>query len=353
MKRFRSLALVPVLLAALVVVPAAPAGASLAPMHCTQHTLPVRLSETGAASYSMWGELCYRGPRQPRTVQLLVHGAGYNHVYFDIPYGDGYYSYVRAATLVGYATFNVDRIGAGRSSHPASPLVNIAGGSVALHDAITALRSGAVSGTGFGKVIWVGHSYGSIYGWKEISTYHDVDAFINTAALHVFNQPHLNANIFPNFYGAAADPAFAGLGLDPGYLTSKPDMRHLMYYVPETSDAGALAADEANKDVVSYTQLTDLAAIVALPPASALTQGITVPTLIVNGQADPMHCSAVAQDCSSSEVVQQFESQYYPAQARLRTVLIPDTGHNTVTSTTSPYSTAVMLAWSLSVAPPF
>jgi hypothetical protein len=42
-------------------------------------------------------------PRQPATVQLLVHGASYDHLYWNFPYGGGYYSYVDAATAAGYA----------------------------------------------------------------------------------------------------------------------------------------------------------------------------------------------------------------------------------------------------------
>lgn len=38
-------------------------------------------------------------------MQLLVHGATYNHLYWDFPHGPGYYSYVDAATAAGYATF--------------------------------------------------------------------------------------------------------------------------------------------------------------------------------------------------------------------------------------------------------
>ena len=36
-------------------------------------------------------------------MQLVVHGATYNHLYWNFPYGGGYYSYVEAATAAGYA----------------------------------------------------------------------------------------------------------------------------------------------------------------------------------------------------------------------------------------------------------
>jgi hypothetical protein len=83
---------------------------------CSAYTLPVHIADPGPADQTMWGQLCYPGTARPKTVQLLVHGAFYNHPYWDFPVGNGYYSYVDAALAAGYATFNVDRVGAGQSS---------------------------------------------------------------------------------------------------------------------------------------------------------------------------------------------------------------------------------------------
>ncbi|MEU3657969.1 hypothetical protein AB0E67_35565 [Streptomyces sp. NPDC032161] len=82
----------------------------------------------------------------------MVPGATYNHVYWDMPSEQSQYSYVDAATRAGFAAFNVDRIGTGNSAHPAGEGLTIASGAVALHDAITALRSGRVDGHRFQRV---------------------------------------------------------------------------------------------------------------------------------------------------------------------------------------------------------
>jgi pimeloyl-ACP methyl ester carboxylesterase len=58
---------------------------------------------------------------------------------------------------------------------------------VALHDAVTALRSGAVAGHAFPHVIMVGHSVGSAETWLEAARYHDVDALIVTGSLHAIS----------------------------------------------------------------------------------------------------------------------------------------------------------------------
>ncbi len=138
----RACAIVTAGLAVIAVSPAAGARAGGLPgLTCSDHTLAVRIADPGPADQAMWGQLCYRGSREPATVQLLVHGATYNHLYWNFPYGNGYYSYVDAATAAGYATFDIDRIGDGNSSHPPSAQLDLTAGAVALHDAVTALRS--------------------------------------------------------------------------------------------------------------------------------------------------------------------------------------------------------------------
>ena len=64
-----------------------------------------------------------------------MHGVTYNHLYWNFPYGNGYYSYVDAATAACDATFDIDRIGDGNSSHPPSAAIDLNAGAVALHDA--------------------------------------------------------------------------------------------------------------------------------------------------------------------------------------------------------------------------
>ena len=179
-------------------------AAALPAPTCSAYNLPVRIADPGPADQTLWGQLCYRGDQEPGTVQVLIPGATYNHLYWDFPYGNGYYSYVDAATAAGYATFDIDPIGAGSSSHPPSAGLDLTAGAVALHDAITALRSGAVDGHAFPHVIAVGHSIGSVEIWLEAAHYHDVDAVIVTGALHALS-PDIGT-LEGDLYPAAVDP---------------------------------------------------------------------------------------------------------------------------------------------------
>ncbi len=86
--------------------------------------------------------------------------------------------------------------------------------------AVTALRTGAVAGHAVRHVVMVGHSVGSAETWLEAARYHDIDALIVTGALHAIS-PDISA-LQNDLYPAADDPAFAGTGLDTGYLTTQP-----------------------------------------------------------------------------------------------------------------------------------
>ncbi len=309
---------------------AAPAGAHPA-RTCQTYTLPVRIADPGPADQTLWGRLCYPGTARPRTVQLLVHGATYNHLYWDFPVGGDAYSYAGEATAAGYATFDVDRIGAGHSSHPPSGRLTMQASAVALHDAVTALRSGGLDGHAFSRVAWVGHSMGAALAWYEIPRYHDVDAAILTSALHGTSNPE-GIDVF---HPAVQDPKFADSGLDSGYLTTRPGRRDY-FYDPATTDPAVLAADEAAKDVVAFTP----------GPDPATPYDITVPVLLVYGAGDRALCPAATEyDCGDPASVLAFESRFYKPQAHLDVRMIPHTGHNVALSTTAPAGAAVMLGW--------
>jgi pimeloyl-ACP methyl ester carboxylesterase len=331
---------------------APPAGAGGPPtLTCSAYTLPVAITDPGPADQTMWGQLCYRGS-EPATVQLLVHGATYNHLYWNFPYGNGYYSYVDAATAAGYATFDIDRIGDGNSSHPPSSELDLTAGAVALHDAVTALRTGAVDGHPFQHVIMVGHSIGSVEAWIEAARYHDVDAVIITGALHALN-PNLPALAQADVYPAVDDPKFADSGLDPGYTTTRPGTREALFYDPATANPAVVALDEANKDTSTVGELDGLLSLESEPPAEQPSTQITVPVLVVVGADDNIFCTGVtAYNCASAASVQSYESQYYSPAAHLKVVVIPDTGHDLALSTTAPITDAVMIGWSLSVIAP-
>ena len=73
---------------------------------CEQHiALPVALAPDQPATYIIAGELCAKEDelRSGTTVQLLIHGATYNHDYWDFSKIDGItYSYARPSPLEAF-----------------------------------------------------------------------------------------------------------------------------------------------------------------------------------------------------------------------------------------------------------
>lgn len=352
--RLTKRAAVAVSLTALCALASAGGGArasTLPALNCSAHSLQVAIADPGPVDETMWGQLCYRGPREPGTVQVLVPGATYDHLYWNFPYGDGYYSYVDAATAAGFATFDVDPIGQGNSSHPPSADVTLTAEAVALHDAVTALRSGTVDGHRFSHVITVGHSIGSVDTWLEAAEYQDVDAVIITGALHALS-PDISV-LEGDLYPAVLDPRFATSGLDTGYLTTEPGTRGSIFYDPRSTNQNVVTTDEANKDTVTVPVLAGATSMLALPATQQPSDQISVPVLVAVGADDNLFCTGVtAYNCDSAASVQAFESQYYSPAAHLKVVTIPVTGHDLALSATAPITDAVMIGWSLSVVAP-
>lgn len=332
---------------------AAPAHASEpSELHCANYNLSVALTDSGPADQTMWGQLCYRGSVEPDAVQLLVHGATYSHTYWDFPYGNGYYSYVDAATLAGYATFDVDRIGDGNSTHPPSSELTVQSDAVSLHNVISDLRSGAVGGHAFANVIWVGHSLGSIIGTVEISTYHDVNAAILTGYLNAIS-PDVFTLLAGDFIPAIDDPLFANSGLDSGYDTSLAGTREQLFYYPATADPNVVALDESTKQTSTADEGADSLNLLGDPPSQSPTQGITVPVLIAVGQNDILLCQDVTQySCGNHASVLSYESPFFPPQAHLQVVTVPQTGHDLALSTTAPATDAIMIGWAVATVAP-
>src|SRR5690348_11149671 len=69
--------------------------------HCRDVTVPVALAEGQPARYQVWGRLCLPGGHRTATVEVLIHGLNYSHLYWDFPFEPDRYSYVRWADRAG------------------------------------------------------------------------------------------------------------------------------------------------------------------------------------------------------------------------------------------------------------
>jgi pimeloyl-ACP methyl ester carboxylesterase len=292
-----------------------------AAMVCSETYLPVSLAPGEPANYQVYGELCQDSTIKTSTVQVLLSGNTYNHSYWDFAYQPEKYSYVQSVTQAGYATFNIDRIGLGKSSRPAADLVNVESNGYVLNQVNQALRNNGVNGTKFEKIINVGHSFGSITAIDAASKYGNVDGVILTGFLHNVSQDYLQV-AGSSIYPAALDPRFSSANIPDGYLTTVPGAKSTLFYHPSNVDPQVIAVDEATTDTLTTGEInTTFTAVL-----SNISQQISVPVLLAIGSQDFPFCTGNI--CENADNVKAFESPFFSPQAQLQTFVLPDAGHN-------------------------
>ncbi|WP_189077374.1 alpha/beta hydrolase [Mangrovihabitans endophyticus] len=286
---------------------------------CRATTVDVPL---GSGTGQMWGELCRPAGASPSTVVTLVHGATYNHNYWDFPYRPGTYSFSRMLNRAGYATFVVDRLGTGHSTIPPSSELTLTSEAAQLHTVVQALRAGRVGRHAYASVVLGGYSLGSAVSEIEASTFHDVDAVLITALGH-YNNPAGTAAIIANGQDPNTDPVLGGRHrYDDGYATTKPGSRETVFYADRPMEPGVLVADELTKDVDAFLEAGDPLVI-----DPSVSRAIDVPVMFALGDHDPLMCGDGYEDCTSTAALRAQEAPFWTSAPSFDVLLLPNAGH--------------------------
>lgn len=290
---------------------------------CQTVSLPVALSAGAPANSTLSGTYCQPNTwaAGPHQVDALLHGGTYNSSYWDFPVNSPLYSYADRTLQAGRATFAIDQIGTGASSKPLSTAVTIDATAYVLHQAIQWLRTTQ----GFTVVNLIGHSIGSFTAIREAGLYHDVDSLVVTGAIHA---PGVGPSLLTGplgLYPAALDPQFMGKGYDLGYVTTAASTRASIFYA-STADPAVVAYDVAHKDILSAVQTTGVLADLANPALLNISNGITVPVLVIMGEQDTLFCGLLV-TCSQAALATN-EAPYYSGASSFTAQVIPATGHN-------------------------
>lgn len=301
-------------------------GATATNTKCNQYSIPVHLSVLALTTYHVAAWLCY--PSTPgSSVQLLVHGSTYSHLYWDFSCPAcqvDNYSYVQYMARAGYTTFNYDRIGAGASDHPLPELVTIQDDAYVLSQLIRDLRTGSYGGPAFQKVIVVGHSVGSAISVAEASdpTLASPDGLILTGFIH-FVDPTELVTLGTDIHPALLDPNPRLNTLLPGYVTTIPNTRGQIFYDLANADPNVIAADEATKEAITDLEFTTFFTI----EATTVSRQIHVPVLEALGQVDNLFCLGTF-NCTNGSDVQSYEAPFFSPDAHLQVTIIPQAGHD-------------------------
>ena len=233
----------------------------------------------------------YHGSYQNRPLQVLVHGATYNHAYWDFaPVNGESYSYARHMASQQYAVLALDLPGTGESDRPAGETLGLPDTASAIRQVTDAMRSGANPvGHAFNSIVLVGHSAGSIAATAAQANWHPADALVLTGARHligdVLNLP-VTQVIVPQLF--ALVEALKGFP----YFALPPDIRAGLFYYPPSADPDVIALDNATADLWTSGQLQSTF-LAFLFPSIDQPDRVTGPVLIQLGTDDMLFPAAL------------------------------------------------------------
>jgi pimeloyl-ACP methyl ester carboxylesterase len=305
---------------------APPLGAAAEPEACSEHRVPVALAPGQPTEHFIWGRLCSpKTARDPRTIQLLVHGYSLSHAYWDFPYQPERYSYTRFMAEAGYATFNVDRLGIGNSSKPLGGEVNLDTHVFTLHQVIAALRGGAMGGVAFDRVVAVGHSYGTATS-ETLAGVHpgDVDLLVATGWLHPISPSWLM------MFRLQQVPAQIEERLrdrPPAYVTPAPGTSPASFYSAEQTDPAIGPISETLRQTGTEGEWYTGLRLPGFPLDPLITKRVRIPILFVMGQNDILFCGGDVPPCDDARAVVKRERPYFSSEV-FEAYIQPAAGHN-------------------------
>ncbi|GAA3431035.1 alpha/beta hydrolase [Kutzneria kofuensis] len=297
---------------------AAPATATTT---CQDVSVPAQLDLL--LTVQVHGRLCV--PAGADKVQLLVHGATYDSRYWDEPVEGNLYSYVREATVDGWATLAVDLVGYGQSTKVPSATLTATTQALVVHQLIGKLRAGTIGGHAFPRVLLSAHSVGGAEAVIETSLYNDADALAVSGMSHMLSVPQLLQTFTSGLHPVTLDPSPLATQYDPGYLTTVPGTRGTLFYGPDP-DPVMVAYDEATKGAISGTEAADAISLGFVLPTS---RAVHIPVYLVLGDSDKLYCSAVlGTDCTDNASLDAQERPYFANASSFTAVVVPDSGHD-------------------------
>ena len=262
-----------------------------------QPNVPYQVSGT----YKLYGQYCAptsKIPGREKTLQILVHGNTYSHTYFNgleaLP-SSGQPSWTGFFNRLGYATLAIDRLGFGRSDHPDPLLVVQAPYQAALYTELIKLLKSSATLPGsipnqWSKVVWVGHSYGSVIGTQISANFPaaDVAAYIQTGIA----VPKEGQNALPGQLGGLYVPAstydpvrFPPTTYAPGYVvsSSKVGRENSFYSIP----GGDFSTAKFDQDFKTQ----EPAALGEILTSNVYTSAsYNRPVFVLAGRADAVFC---------------------------------------------------------------
>lgn len=300
--------------------------------------LPVALSPNGPKTHEIAASLTLPPENERKSVvQLLVPGLTYGQYYFDFPYNPDRYSYVTHATEDGYPTLNIDRIGSGKSSHPAPEKTTLAANAFVLHQLTQALRDGEIRERAASEVMFVGHGYGALTAVKQQAQYGDAEYLVLTGYTQQYaHSSNLTDRLTPPEAMPARrvdTPRFDGLPL--GYRTTTSGTRRSYYYETNT-DPAVIDVDNRHKQTLTDAELETATEVFDA------SLDISVPVLELVGDQAQYFCGN--SPCTAPLGAATTEPILWPT-ADFTMEVLPATGHSVFLHRNAPTAFSQIRRW--------
>lgn len=274
----------------------------------------VAVEQDGPRDHEVAGWLHAPGGTEGRPLQVLLHGSTTSHTYWDFEPGSSRYSYVELAAAAGYATLNLDRLGAGRSSRPAAERVTTTSSAFTVAQVVEEVLTGALSHLKFDRVVLVGWSQGAAVA-IETARITRVDGLVVTGFMH--SQGPDAMEFVQAVWSVAEDDSAHLAGVPGDYLTTRPGRQELFFHRPGAPD-WVLDRAERTKDTTTQGEVAGFVEVLMSPETS---RSVEVPVLLVMGAHDTLYLS------SPEAPELEAECGFWAPEVQLEVRMVPDAGH--------------------------
>ncbi|KAJ3521946.1 hypothetical protein NMY22_g12098 [Coprinellus aureogranulatus] len=255
-----------------------------------------------------------------KTVELAIHGGGFDHTYWTLGGPGSKYNYVEAALKAGHAVFAYDRLGTGKSDKPDGIKEAQTPTHIEIAAELVKYLKGSPDGHSFGHFVGIGHSYGSVTLVGLANKYGNLlDATVVTGFTS-----H-KESLLPSFatwtltIAALDNPERFG-SLPPGYIIWNNIINNQQnFFKFPNYDPDVLQTTEDTKWPAALGELLGLDA----SPSSLYTN----PVLVVTGENDYIACGGNCyQEVNGMNLVEATK-EVFPSVTDFDTYIPPKTGH--------------------------
>ncbi|KAJ3548248.1 hypothetical protein NMY22_g1331 [Coprinellus aureogranulatus] len=290
------------------------------------------------ATYNIFTVLCLPTKADAQTtVELAVHGLGFDHTYWNLGGSGSQYNYVEAALKAGHAILIYDRLGIGKSQKPDGIKEIQIATEIEIAAELGKYLQGNPQGQSFKRFIGVGHSYGSA-------------TLVNVASLHgnLFNATVLTGftshesvlKALATFTWTIASQnnpkRFGSLGSEYIVSNNVINVQQNFFTFPNF-DPAILQSSEDNKWTATLGEL--------LTQHAPIAPQYTNPLLVVTGDKDYIFCGGNCfQKVNGTDLVAGTK-ELFPAVTNFATYIPAMTGHGVNAHFSAPKTYAQIQKW--------